>query len=152
MKSKICLLGACFQCVHLSFRPSFFCGHSYLVIYQLISSKFHIWISLIKLLAKFDYEFCPMNDKQDGHKNGLHLMVCVCGLSFLVIYHRISSKLQIWITFIKFLPKFCLMTDNQDGHQNASRLTVCISIHSHLGIQCLSSLSQSQSDTPWLHG
>ena len=40
------------------------CGHSNLVIYHPISSKFHIWTSFIKLLFMCDYGYCPMNDYQ----------------------------------------------------------------------------------------
>ena len=43
-----------------------FCGHSNLVIFILISSNFHIWIAFITLWFKFEYEFCPTNDSQDG--------------------------------------------------------------------------------------
>ena len=32
------------------------CGHSNLVIFNQISSKFNIWIASIKLLLKFEYE------------------------------------------------------------------------------------------------
>ena len=70
-----------------------------------ISPKFHIWITFIKHLPKSEYEFCPINFKQDGHQSGLHLSVCICGPSNLDIYHSISSKFDIWITCIKFLPK-----------------------------------------------
>ena len=38
------------------------CGHSNLVIYHLISFKFHIWTTFIKLLFMSEYGFCPMND------------------------------------------------------------------------------------------
>ena len=40
-------------------------GHSNLVIFNQISSKFHIWIASIKLSFKFEYRFCPTNDNQD---------------------------------------------------------------------------------------
>ena len=38
------------------------CGHSNLVIYHPISSKFYIWTTFIKLLFMSEYGFCPMND------------------------------------------------------------------------------------------
>ena len=50
------------------------CGHSNLVIFNHISSKFHIWISCIKLLLKLEYGICPTNDNQNGHQNGHRLM------------------------------------------------------------------------------
>ena len=43
-----------------------FGGHSYLVNYHLISSKFQIWIASIKLSFKFENGFCLMNDNQNG--------------------------------------------------------------------------------------
>ena len=43
------------------------------VIYHLISSKFHIWTSFIKLLFISKYGFCPMNDNQDCRQNGYPL-------------------------------------------------------------------------------
>ena len=42
-----------------------FCGHSNLVIYHLISSKYHICETHLKLSPKFGYGFCPTNDNQD---------------------------------------------------------------------------------------
>ena len=46
------------------------CGHSNLVIYHPISSKFYIWTTFIKLLFMSEYGFCPMNDYQDICQNG----------------------------------------------------------------------------------
>ena len=43
-------------------------GHSNLVIFILISSNFHIWIASITLWFKFEHEFCPTNDSQDGRQ------------------------------------------------------------------------------------
>ena len=43
-----------------------FCGHINLVIYLLISSKYHIWETHLKLSPKFGYGICPTNDNQDG--------------------------------------------------------------------------------------
>ena len=42
------------------------CGHCNLEIFILISSNLHIWIASIKLWFKFEFEFCPTNDSQDG--------------------------------------------------------------------------------------
>ena len=81
-------------------------GHSNLVIFNQISSKFHIWVASIKLSFKFKYGFCPMNNNQDGLQNGCRLSVCSCGHSTLVIYYPIASKFHIWITLIKLLPNF----------------------------------------------
>ena len=44
------------------------CGHSNLVIYHSISSKFHIWTSFIKLLFMSEYGFCLMNNNKDCRK------------------------------------------------------------------------------------
>ena len=41
-------------------------GHSNLVIFYRISSKFYILITFIKLSIKFEYGFCLTNDNQDG--------------------------------------------------------------------------------------
>ena len=69
-----------------------------------ISSKFHIWIAFIKLLAKMDAN-----------------MAYTCKHSNLVFHHPISSKFHIWTTFIKLLfmseCEFWPMNDNQDGIQ-----------------------------------
>ena len=58
-----------------------------MVIYHPISSKFHKWITLIKLLAKFENGFCPMNTNEDDHQKGYRLNCKSCGYSTLVIYH-----------------------------------------------------------------
>ena len=54
----------------------------------------HILVAFVKLSSKFEYGFCLINDKQDGHQNGCLWSVCICGGSNLVIYHQISSKFQ----------------------------------------------------------
>ena len=48
------------------------CGHSNLVIYHPISSKFHIqiWTTFIKLLFMSEYGFCQMNDHQVFRQKG----------------------------------------------------------------------------------
>ena len=57
------------------------CGHSnlHVVIYHLISSKFHKWI--FKPSPKFEYGCCPMNNNQDGSQDGSWLSVGTCGHS-----------------------------------------------------------------------
>ena len=85
--------------VHLSIPC---CGHSNLVIFYWITSKFHIWIDSIKLLFKFEYKFSLTNDNQDGR----HLSGCFCGQSSLIIYYPIASKFHILITFIKLSLRF----------------------------------------------
>ena len=76
---------------------------------------------------KINSGYFPMNDNQDGCKNGRHLSVCSCGHSNLVIYHPISSKFHIWNTFIKILFMseywFCLTTINKDCRQNGYPLS-----------------------------
>ena len=63
-----------------------------------------------------------LSDNQDGCQNGHYLSVCTCGHSNTVIYHPISSKFQIWTTFIVllFMSKygFYPMNDYQDFYQN----------------------------------
>ena len=78
------------------------CGHSNFLIFLPISSNFHIWIASITLWLKFEYEFCPTNDSQNGPQ-----MVAAyqCALMETLPY-PIASKLHIWITFIKLSPKF----------------------------------------------
>ena len=85
-----------------------FYGQSTLIIYYPITSKFHIWITFIKLSPA---------DKRDDR----HLSVYTCGHSILVIYHPYSF-FHIWTTFIKLLFMseygFYLMNDYQDFCQN----------------------------------
>ena len=56
------------------------CGHSNLVIFNRISSKFHIWFASIKPLFRFEYKFCPTEDYLNGQQNGCHLSVCISAL------------------------------------------------------------------------
>ena len=49
------------------------CGHSKLVIFNWISSKFHMWFASIKPWFKFEYEFCRTNYNQDDWQNGRRL-------------------------------------------------------------------------------
>ena len=50
-------------------------GNSYAVIFNRISSKFHIWNASINLSFKFEYGFCPTHDSQDGRQNGRRLSI-----------------------------------------------------------------------------
>ena len=54
-------------------------GHSNLVIFNQISSKFHILIASIKLSDwfKLKYGFFQTKDNQDDQQNGRHLSVCI---------------------------------------------------------------------------
>ena len=67
-------------------------GHSNLVSFNWIFSKFHI---VIKLSFKFEYSFVLLNDKQEGCENGRHDRSLL-----LSHYNRISSKFYIWIASI----------------------------------------------------
>ena len=75
-------------------------GHSYSVIFNRISSKFHIWIASINLSFKFEYGFCTTSDDQDGRQNGRHLSISavLVSLSFLIgflpnfVYGLLSSS------------------------------------------------------------
>ena len=60
----------CFRLVRLSVQ-----GHSNSVIFNRISSKFHILIASINLLFKFEYRFCLTSGNQDGRQNGGHLSI-----------------------------------------------------------------------------
>ena len=51
------------------------CGHSTLVTYYRIASKFHIWTTFNKLLFMSEYGFCPINDNQDCRQNGYQLFI-----------------------------------------------------------------------------
>ena len=98
---------------------------------------FHICITFIKRLAKFDYGFCLFNANQNSHKNGHHhLSVGAYQHSISVIYHQISFIFYICITctFIKISLKFqygfCQMNAYQDGQQNGCCLWFCPCGHS----------------------
>ena len=64
----------CFQLVRLSVRLSVH-GHSNSLIFNRVSSKFHIWIASINFWFKFEYRFCPTSDNQDGRQNGRHISI-----------------------------------------------------------------------------
>ena len=55
-----------------------------------------IWIASIKLSFKFEYQFCPANDNQDGRHNGGCLLVCTfercCGHPNSIILIRFLSN------------------------------------------------------------
>ena len=108
------------------------CGHSNLVIFNGISSKFHIWIASIKPWFKFEYnmllkgypleaktaseelklecayflghKFCLTNDNDKMAAAYQFASVRCCGHSNLVIFNWISSKCQIW--FASVMPWF----------------------------------------------
>ena len=69
-------------------------GHSNSLIFNWISSKFHIWIASINLWFKFEYGFCPTSNIQDGRQNGRHISIST------VVVTLIQSFL------IGFLPNF----------------------------------------------
>ena len=93
----------CFRLVRLSVCPSVR-GHSNSVIFNGISSKFHIWIASTNLSFEFEYEFCPTSDNQDGRQNGRHLsisaVVVTLTQSFLIgflphfMYELLSSPFR----------------------------------------------------------
>ena len=108
--------------------PSVRC-HSNSVIFNQISSKFHIWIASINFLFKFEYGFCSTSDNQDGQQNGCHLsisaVVVTLAQSFLIgflpnfIYWLLPS------TFLfKFEYGFCSTSNNQDGQQKKRCLSM----------------------------
>ena len=113
------------------------CGFGLLDTISHLSSDFHQLSYMnyfYQLWPKFEHRFCRMNDNHDGRKNGHPLLPdCTCGHSNSVIYHPVSSKFHIWITFIKRSPKFeWFLCDNQNGCQNDRLLSVCTCGHSHL--------------------
>ena len=104
-----------------SVRPSV-SGHSNSVIFNRISSKFHIWIAFTNLWFKFEYRFCQTSDNQDGRQNGRHLsisaVVVTLTQSFLIrflpnfIYVLLSSPFRsssnmsfVWHTITKMADK-----------------------------------------------
>ena len=75
---------------------------SILVIFNGISTKFHIWMASIKLSFKFEYGFCLTNDNQDDRHNGSHLSVFSVVVTIIIlIFNRSSPKFHIWIASIK---------------------------------------------------
>ena len=108
------------------------CGHSNLVIFNWISSKFHVCIASIKLWFKLEYCFfwqmiIKMADK-------MATPVCIHPLfSDLVIFNRISSNFHIWFasikSWLKFEYEFCTTNDNQAGWQNGRHLRTLLVIY-----------------------
>ena len=81
------------------------CGHSNLVILFRVLPIFINGL-LVSHSGKFEYEFCPANDSQDGRQNGCRQSVCTHVHPTLVIYYLITSEFHVWVTFIKLSPKF----------------------------------------------
>ena len=81
-------------------------GHPNSLIFNKISSEFHIWIASINLSFKFEYEFCPTSVNQDGQQNGHHISISAVVVTLTVIFNQISSKFHIWIASINLLFKF----------------------------------------------
>ena len=92
------------------------------VIFNRISSIFHIWIASIYLSFKFEYGFRPTSDNKDGRQNGCHLSISAVAVTLTVIFNRISSIFHIWSASIylsfKFEYGFSPTSDNKDGRQN----------------------------------
>ena len=114
------------------------CGHSNLLVFNLISSKFHIWIASIKPSFRFEYGFCLTNDKQDGRQNDRHLSVCTCGHSTLVIYYPIASKFHknglLLSNSRSRQVRIWALSKNQDGRKNGHHVLICTCGHSNLVI------------------
>ena len=117
---------ACCCCVYC-------CGHSNSVIFNQISSKFHIWVPSIKLSFKFKYGFCLISDNQDDRQNGCHLSVCTCvhccghSESFLIVFLSISNMDCFYLTLIQVW--IWVLSNNQDGQQNGR--CRCVNCHAH---------------------
>ena len=104
------------------------CGHSTLVIHHPIASKFHIRITFIKLLCKFEYELFSITK-----------MAATCQFALVdtlpwSLIHPIESKFYIQVTFIKlsirgFKYGLCLIT--KMAAKNGHHLLVCTG-HLHL--------------------
>ena len=63
-------------------------GHSNLVIFNRVFSKFHIWMASIEFSFKFKYKLCLTKDNHDGHCLSV---ICCRGHSNLVVFNQISS-------------------------------------------------------------
>ena len=90
------------------------CGHSTLVSYYLIASKFHIWITFIKLLPKSEYGLCPITkmvtEMGTTYQNAVvdtlsHLSHNFLQISYMDYFYQTIIHVRIWI---------CPMNDNQD--------------------------------------
>ena len=64
------------------------CGQSTLIIYYLIASKFHLWITFIKLYFMSEYWFRQMNDYQDFRQNGYPLFAAG---------HKAGPFVRVWL-------------------------------------------------------
>ena len=85
-------------------------GHSKSVIFNRISSKFHIWIASINLSFKFEYGFCPTSDNQDGRQNDRRL-----SMSAVVVTQTQSFLIGFLPNFIYWLlPSTSLLSLNRD--------------------------------------
>ena len=96
-------------------------GHSNSVIFNRISSNFHIGIASIKILFKFEYWFCLLNENQDGQQNSLHLSVCTNGDRELIIY-PIDPNGETLV----FCSLFCIS-------QHMLAITICSSLNMNKG-------------------
>ena len=69
--------------------------HSTLVIYYPIAAKFHIYVTFINILPKFEYGLCP---KPKWPPNGRHLSVYTCGhyLDVWVVFDILKCFLNEW--------------------------------------------------------
>ena len=105
-----------YVCVKISEDPP----GSNLVIFNLISSKFHIWTASIKLSLKFEYVLCPKKNNQDGRQNGRRLSVSAVVVTLILSF--LSDFFQISCIKLLFTSEygFCPMNDNQDCRQNGS--------------------------------
>ena len=81
------------------------CGHSNLVFFNLISSKFHIWFASIKPWFKFEYEFCPTKEMASayqfaslgscGHSNLSHFYADFFQFSYKDCFHQTLVHVRI---------------------------------------------------------
>ena len=82
-------------------------GHSNLVIYQPIPSKFHAWITLFKLSPKFEWKFCPMN---------VNKMAAACRFAL------VDTLIKLFITW--FFQITCHQTFSQPSTVGIGRWTI----------------------------
>ena len=83
------------------------------VIFNPISSKFHIWIASINLSFKFEDRFCLTSDNQDGRQNGRHLSISAVVVTltqsflirflpnFIYEYHPSSFRSSLNMVFVR---------------------------------------------------
>ena len=123
----------CFWLVCLSVR-----GHSNSVIFNWISSKFHILIAFINLSFKFEYGFSPTAGNKDGQQNGRHLsisaVVVILTQSFSIgflpnfIYEFLLSAFHLSLNMFFFLTSHNL-DDRQECRWSSIvfSLSICLS-------------------------